>query len=46
MVESLRTFWTWVYIIGLGTFAVVAVTIIPWGFRDLLHLLRELNEGD
>lgn len=44
MIETLQTVWTWIYIIGLGSFALVAAIIIPLGFKDLVRLLRELNE--
>ena len=45
-IETLRQFWTWIYLIGLGTFACIAVVMIPLGFRDLLQLLKELGERE
>lgn len=42
--QGLQEFWTWVYIIGFGAFAAVAIVVIPLGFRDLLQLLKELGE--
>ncbi len=41
--ESLRTLWTIVYIVGLGSFVAVAVAVVPLGLRDLLRLLRDLE---
>ena len=43
--ETLRTFWTWAYIIGIGSFYVMVLLVIPLGFSDLLKLLRNL-EGE
>ena len=45
-IDFLRQFWTWVYLLGLGGFACIAVVLIPLGFRDLLQLLRELGEDE
>lgn len=42
--QTLQLFWTWVYLVGLGAFAAVAVSVIPWGARDLARLLKELKE--
>lgn len=44
-VESLRLAWTWIFIVGLGAFAGIALVMIPLGFRDLLQLLKELRES-
>lgn len=41
--ESLRTFWTWAYIVGIGSFYVMVVMVIPLGFRDLISLFRNLE---
>ena len=40
--EGLRTAWTCIYLIGLSTFVVLAVAMVPLGLRDLIQLLREL----
>jgi len=42
--DALRDFWTWAYIIGLATFALMALVIIPLGLRDLVRLLNHLNQ--
>jgi hypothetical protein len=42
--DSLKIFWTMAYIIGLALFAVMALIIIPLGFRDLIRLFARLNE--
>lgn len=44
--DALQQFWTWVYILGLGIFALVALAIIPLGLRDLFRLLKELSASD
>lgn len=41
--ESLQSFWTWAYILGIGSFYVLVVAVIPLGFRDLLQLFRDLS---
>jgi hypothetical protein len=41
--ESFMQFWTWVYVVGLGAFVLMAIVILPLGARDLLRLLRELD---
>ena len=43
--ESLQSFWTWMYILGVGSFYLLVLAVIPLGFRDLLHLFRDLNQG-
>lgn len=37
-------FWQWVFIIGLGSFFLLALVIIPLGGRDLLRLFKRLAE--
>lgn len=37
--------WTWIYILGLGGFAVVALALLPLGIRDLFRLMSDLNDG-
>ena len=41
--NSWITFWQWLYIIGLGSFFVLVLAIIPLGARDLMRLFRHLN---
>jgi len=36
--------WAWVYKIGLGTFYLMAIVIIPLGARDMWRMFRELND--
>ena len=42
--ESLQSFWTWAYVLGIGSFYLLVLVVIPLGFRDLRHLFRELNK--
>ena len=44
MMADLLTTWKWIYTIGLATFAVLAVVIIPLGARDLIALFKSLGE--
>ena len=44
--ETYRTFWTWAYIIGISSFYVMVVVVIPRGLSDLLELFRNLQEED
>jgi hypothetical protein len=46
MIETLQQFWTWAYLIGGGSFALVAILVMPLGLRDLLRLMRELADED
>ena len=41
--DFLQDFWTWVYIVGLAMFALMALIIIPLGLRDLIRLFAHLN---
>ena len=41
--EGLQLFWTWAYLLGFGAFVIMAIVIIPLGFRDLLRLLKDLG---
>lgn len=43
MMDDLITTWKWIYTIGLATFAVLAVVIIPLGARDLIALFKSLG---
>jgi hypothetical protein len=40
--DGWQSLWTWIYVIGFGAFVVMAVVIIPLGFKDLMRLLKEL----
>lgn len=44
--ETLHTFWTWAYIIGISSFYVMVLVVIPLGFSDLLKLFRDLEEEE
>ena len=44
--EDWITFWKWAYVIGLGSFAVLVVAVIPLGARDLIALFRHLQGRD
>ena len=44
--ETLRTFWTWAYLIGIGSFYLMVVIVIPLGFFDLMKLFRNLQEEE
>jgi hypothetical protein len=37
------TFWKIAYVIGMGSFFVLAIVIVPLGARDLLALFRHLE---
>jgi hypothetical protein len=41
--ESWITVWTWVYAIGLGSFLVIALAIVPLGARDVWRMLRAVE---
>jgi Sec-independent protein translocase protein TatA len=36
-------FWKWMYIIGLGSFVIVVLVVIPFGARDLMALFKHLG---
>ena len=38
------TFWQWLYILGLGSFFLLVLAIIPFGARDLMRLFRHLDQ--
>ncbi|MDG2304106.1 MAG: hypothetical protein P8R42_05525 [Candidatus Binatia bacterium] len=42
--ESLITAWGWIYGLGLGTFFVVAVVLIPLGARDVWRLYQSVSD--
>jgi hypothetical protein len=35
--------WTWIYALGLGSFLVLAVVMVPLGARDVWRLLRAIE---
>lgn len=37
------TLWGWVYLIGLTSFFILVIAIIPLGARDLAALFKHLN---
>ena len=45
-VEAWITFWKWAYLVGLISFAALAVAVIPFGARDLVRLFRHLQRRD
>lgn len=42
MMEMWQQMWTGIYLVGLGLFLLMAIVILPLGFRDLLRLLKDL----
>ena len=44
--ESLMTIWAWIYLIGLASFFLLALAIVPLGGRDLMSLFRTLSGRD
>jgi hypothetical protein len=36
--------WKWILIIGLGSFFLLALVVLPFGARDLLRLFRRLDD--
>ena len=36
--------WKWVLIIGLGSFFLLAIVVLPLGARDLVRLFRRLDD--
>jgi len=44
--ETLQTFWTWAYLLGLSSFFLLVLVVIPLGFRDLIQLFRVLRSGE
>lgn len=43
MMESLVTFWGWIYFVGLASFFILALVIVPLGGRDLILLFKSLS---
>jgi hypothetical protein len=41
--ESWVALWTWIYALGLGSFFVLALVMIPLGARDVRRLLRSIE---
>ncbi len=42
-IESWMSLWTWIYLVGLGSFFVIALAMVPLGARDVWRLLRALR---
>lgn len=38
------TFWEWAFVIGIGTFFLLVIAVIPLGARDLIALFKVLNK--
>ena len=43
--DSWTIFWKWVFLIGLTSFFVLVIAIIPLGWRDLVRLFAKLRAG-
>ena len=43
-IEIWTEIWKWVLIIGLGSFFLLALVVLPLGARDLLRLFRRLDD--
>jgi hypothetical protein len=43
--NELATFWKWAYILGLGSYALIAIVVIPLGVRDLVRMFRLLRDS-
>lgn len=39
------TFWKWACTIGIGSFFVLVLVVIPLGARDIVRLFRDLGSG-
>jgi len=44
-VSAWITFWLMACIVFFGAFALLALVVLPLGFRDLLRLFRHLRQG-
>ena len=38
--------WKYVLLVGLGSYALLALVIIPFGARDIVRLFRKLDRPD
>jgi hypothetical protein len=38
------TFWEWAFLIGIGSFFLLVIAVIPLGARDLAALFRHLSQ--
>lgn len=38
-------FWTAIILLGIGSFIVLVIAVIPLGGKDVLELLRRLGDG-
>lgn len=43
--QSWITFWKVACIVGIGSFFVLVLFVIPYGARDILKLFRDLSRG-
>ena len=43
--DSWALLWKWVFFIGLTSFFVLVIVIIPLGWRDLVRLFAQLRAG-
>lgn len=44
-IDFWMSLWTWIYVLGLGAFFVIALAMVPLGARDVVRLLRAIQVG-
>jgi hypothetical protein len=44
--DSWKSTWTWIFGIGIGSFYLLVVVMIPLGLRDLIQLLASLKQDE
>lgn len=42
--QSWKDAWTWIYMLGIGSFYLLVLAVIPLGFRDLVRLFAHLSQ--
>lgn len=42
-IDFWMSLWTWIYVLGLGSFFVIALAMVPLGARDVVRLLRAIQ---
>lgn len=42
-IELWISLWTWIYALGLGSFFVIALVMVPLGARDVWRMLRAIE---
>ena len=43
-IDNWEILWKWVLIVGLGSFFLLSLVVLPLGARDLLRLFRRLDD--